>query len=466
MKKIIINNIIGIFILISSLLLVIVCVHIRSSSYTGAHTLQRIKKTGRLRLITDNSANTYYIYHDTPSGFEYDMAKKFAEFLHVRLVVKVPGWNAMFPFLLENKGDFIAAGLTITEKRKQIVDFSHPYMNIQQRLIHHKLIFDIKNLKDLNGKTIHVRRGTSYETRLEELIKSGININIVLHDNIATEELIHMVAEREIKYTVADSNIALLNRRYYPDIKVGFPIEEVESLGWAVRKNNPAFLKKINQFLEIAEKTGIKDKIYEKYYGSVEVFDYFDLKKFHERIDTRLPQYKDLIKKESKKYGFDWRMIASMIYQESHYDPDAISRTGVRGLMQVTLDTAREMEIKNRRNPVQSIKAGIKYLDLLYKRFDDIKDTHQRLLFALASYNIGYGHVRDAQQLAVKIGMDKNSWASLKKTLPLLSRRKFYKQTENGYARGWEPVRYIEQIFIYYDILRQKVMADQAFNYK
>ena len=459
MKKIFINNIIGIFILISCILLLIVCVHIRKLSYTGTQTLRRIRRTGRLRLITDNSANTYYIYHDTPRGFEYDMAKKFAEFLHVRLVVKVPGWSEMFPFLTENKGDFIAAGLTITDKRKQIVDFSRPYMDIQQRLIHHKLIFDIKNLKDLNGRTIHVRRGTSYETRLEELVKSGIKINIVLHDNIATEELIRMVNDREIKYTVADSNIALLNRRYYPDIRIGFPLEKNESLGWAVRKNNPAFLKKINEFLEMAEKTGIQGKIYEKYYGSVGIFDYFDLKKFHERIDTRLPKYKNLIIKESKKYGFDWRMIASVIYQESHYDPDAISRTGVRGLMQVTLDTAREMEIKNRRNPVQSIKAGIKYLDVLYNRFDDIKDKHQRLLFALASYNIGYGHVRDAQQLAVKMGMNKNSWASLKKVLPLLSRRKFYKQTENGYARGWEPVRYIERILIYYDILKQKIRS-------
>ncbi len=459
MKKIIINNIIGIFILTSCFLLLIVCVHIKQSSYTGLHTLKKIKKTGILRLITDNSANTYYIYHDAKMGFEYDMAKKFAEFLHVSLVAEVPGWNNMFPFLIENRGDFIAAGLTITNKRKQKVDFSRPYMTIQQRLIHHKLVLNIKNINELAGKTIHVRRGTSYETRLEELVKSGIKINIVLHNNIATEDLIRMVADREIKYTVADSNIALLNRRYYPDIRIGFQIEDDENLGWAVRKGNQAFLKKINEFLTMAEKTGMQGKIYEKYYGSVEVFDYFDLKKFHERIDTRLPQYKDLIKKESRKYGFDWRMIASVIYQESHYDKNAISRTGVRGLMQVTLDTAKEMEIKNRRNPVQSIKAGIKYLDILYKRFDDIKDKNQRLLFALASYNIGYGHVRDAQELAAKKGMNKNSWLSLKKVLPLLSRRKFYKQTEYGYARGWEPVRYIQRILIYYDILKQKVRS-------
>ncbi len=455
-KKIIVNNIIGIFVLISCFLLLAECVYIRSASYIGTHTLKIIQRTGTLRLITDNSANTYYIYRGAPMGFEYDMAQEFAKFLHVRLVVKLPGWNDMFPWLMENKGDFIAAGLTITDQRKQKVDFSRSYMTIQQRLIHHKLIFNIKNIKDLAGKTIHVRRGTTYEARLEELVKSGINIHIVLHDNIATEDLIRMVAERKIKYTVADSNIAVLNRRYYPDIRIGLAIEKKEKLGWAVRKGDKAFLDKMNQFLEMAKRTGIQNRIYEKYYGTIGIFDYFDLKKFHERIDTRLPKYKNLIIKESKKYGFDWRMIAAVIYQESHYNADAISHTGVRGLMQVTMDTAKEMEIENRANPVQSIKAGIKYLDILYKRFSDIKDKHQRLLFALASYNIGYGHVRDAQKIAESQGLDGNSWASLKKVLPLLTRRKFYKKTEHGYARGYEPVKYVERILSYYDILKQK----------
>jgi len=456
MKKFILDNIIGIFILISCSVLLAVCVHIHNKTIAASNTLERIEKTGTLRLITDNNANSYYIYRDTPMGFEYDMAKKFAEFLHARLKVEVPGWNDMFSFLAEDKGDFIAAGLTITDQRRLKVNFSSPYMTVQQRLIHHKLIFNLKNIKDLAGKTIHVRRGTSYETRLEELVREGIGIHIVLHDNIATEELIRMVAQRKIKYTVADSNIALLNRRYYPDILIGLPIQKKESLGWAVRKNDVKFLETMNDFLKMAARTGIRKRLYEKYYETVGSFDYFDLKKFHERIDTRLPQYKNLIIKESKKYGFDWRMIAAVIYQESHYNADAISHTGVKGIMQVTLDTAKDMDIKNRLNPVQSIKAGIKYLAVLYDRFDDIKNKRQRLLFALASYNIGYGHVRDAQKLAEDAGKDKNSWTSLKTTLPLLTRRKYYKKTKNGYARGREPVRYIEQIFTYYDILKQK----------
>ena len=456
MKKFILSNIIGIFILISCFLLLMVCINIHNRTIAGYHTLDRIEKTGQLRLITDNNANSYYIYQNKPMGFEYDMAKAFAKFLNAHLEVETPGWNDMFSYLIDDKGDFIAAGLTITEKRKIKINFSSPYMTIQQKLIHHKLIFNVKNIKDLAGKTIHVRRGTSYEARLEELVREGINIHIVLHDNIATEELIRMVAKRKIKYTVADSNIAMLSRRYYPDIRIGLAIQKKEKLGWAVRKGDWEFLKTMNDFLAMARKTGLQSKIYEKYYGDINFFDYFDLKKFHESIDTRLPQYKNLIIKESQKYGFDWRMIAAVIYQESHYNADAVSRTGVRGIMQVTLDTAKEMEIKNRLNPVQSIKAGIKYLDLLYNRFDDIKNKRQRLLFALASYNIGYGHVKDAQKLVENEGKDKNSWASLKTVLPLLTRWKYYKKTEHGYARGGESVRYVERILTYYDILKQK----------
>jgi membrane-bound lytic murein transglycosylase F len=206
----------------------------------------------------------------------------------------------------------------------------------------------------------------------------------------------------------------------------------------------------------MAEETGLLGKLYEKYYGNVEIFDYFDLKKFHERIKTRLPKYKAIIKTESKKYDFDWRLIAAVVYQESHFNAKAQSRTGVRGLMQVTQATAGQMGIKNRLDPKQSVNAGVKFLNLMFKRFDDISDPQQKKRFALAAYNVGYGHVRDAQKLARQQGLDINKWRSLKKTLPLLSKRKYYTQTRHGYARGQEPVRYVERIFTYYDILRQK----------
>ena len=427
----------------------------------GRHlsTVEKIQKTGKLRLITTKAVNTYYLYNNKPTGFEYDLAREFAKFLNVELDVITPGWNSMFDFLRQGKGDFIAAGLSITSQRLEYVEFSIPYMTIQQRVVHHNLVFGPKDIKDMEYRTFHVRRGTSYHYRLAEIKASGVNLEYVLHRNTPTEELISMVHDREIKFTIADSNIALLNRRYFPDIRIGIPIQEKESLAWAVRRDDSQMLKQINKFFLYAINNGILKQLTARYYDNVENFDSYELKKFHERIKTRLPKFKDAIKEESEKYGFDWRLVAAMIYQESHFNPKAKSFTNVKGLMQVTLDTAEEMGIKNRKDPNQSIRAGIKYLSLMYSRFDYIEDRYQRLLFALASYNIGYGHVKDAITLAHQQGLKATTWKDLKTVLPLLSKEKYYTKTRHGYARGWEPVHYVERILTYFDILKQKKAA-------
>lgn len=420
-------------------------------------TFERIKKTGVLRLITDNSISTYYLYNGEPTGFEYDLAMEFAKYLNVDLDIVTPGWNNMFAYLAEGKGDVIASGLAITEDRLEEVNFSIPYQKIQQHIVHHKLVFGPKNIEDLTYRTIHVARGTAYHSRLEKIKETGIEFNYILHDNTPTEDLIRMVYDREIKFTVAVNTLAYLNQRYYPDIKIGIPIhKEKKSLAWAVNKQDSQMLEQINKFFLYANETGILHRITNKYYANIQETDPYDLKRFHQRIKTRLPRYMQTIVDESLLYGFDWRLVAAVIYQESHFNPKAKSFTNVRGLMQVTTSTAEEMGISNRLNPTQSIQAGIKYLDKMFKKFDYIEDDHERLLFALASYNVGYGHVRDAMQIADDLGLDGNKWQHLKTALPLLSKSKFYKNTKHGYARGWEPVQYVKRILTYYDILKQK----------
>ncbi|MCI5130915.1 MAG: membrane-bound lytic murein transglycosylase MltF, partial [Candidatus Electrothrix sp. EH2] len=350
----------------------------------------------------------------------------------------------------------IAAGLTATQEREQLADFSDGHLQVQQQVVVHKSNNTVQELADLEGKIIHLRAATSYTERIRELRKEGYKLQTALHDNVPTEELIRQVAEQEIEVTVADSNIALLNQRYYPDIRIAFPLEEAQKVAWAVRKGESELPEQINAFFQTIEENGVFGRIYERYYRDVSIFDYVDLKKFHKRLKTRLPKYTKMIRKEAKKYGFDWRMIAAVIYQESHFDPKARSYTGVRGLMQVTRTTAREMGIKNRLNPAQSIRAGVGYLAKLYNRFTDIRTSSERLLFALAAYNIGYGHVRDAQQICRRKGWNPERWASMEKALPLLRLKKYYKETEYGYARGTEPVRYIKRILLYFDIIKQK----------
>jgi membrane-bound lytic murein transglycosylase F len=412
-------------------------------------------------MITRNNANCYYIYREKPLGFEYELAKAFSQSLGVQLEVKTANWQNILQTVNSKQGDFIAANLTITPWRDKKVDFSESYMKIQQQIIAHRNNRSIKDIKDLKNRSIHVRQGTTYQKRLEELNRDyNLNMKIVLHKDTPTEELMRRVAEKKIEVTVADSNIALLNRRYYPDIRIAFPLAVDQYLGWAVQEGNNELQDRINNFLEQSKKNGVYGKIYEKYYGNVHIFDYVDLKKYHNRIKTRLPKYKAFIKETANKFEFDWRLIAAMIYQESHFNPLATSFTGVQGLMQVTLDAAQEMGISNRLDPQQSVYAGVKYLKKLYDRWETI-NAHDRILFALASYNIGYGHVKDAQNLARQMNLNPTSWSSLKKTLPLLRIKKYYSQTKYGYARGTEPVRYITRIKLYYDILKNNQISSR-----
>ena len=437
-------------------LVIIISVFIFSGNRTSR--LKKIKSTDTLRILTDNNANCYYLYRGSPMGFEYDLAQSFAEYLDVNLKVITPEWNRMFSSLHNNKGDIIAANLTITDNRKEHVDFSKGHLTIRQHIIIHYNNRSIKSLSDLNGKKIHIRSGTSYHQRLNQLINDGLDIELILYKDLPTEEFIRMVANKEIEITVSDSHIARLNRRYYPQVRIGIPIEEEQQLAWAVEEGDDQLLTEINNFFNKIKENGEYIKIYEKYFANIEIFDYVDIIKFHQRIEKRLPQYKPIIKEQAKKYGFDWRLISAIIYQESHFNPRARSFTGVKGIMQVTLTTAREMGISNRLDPAQSIRGGVKYLKIIYKRFKNIQGM-DRMLFTLASYNIGYGHVRDAQKIARNKGLDATKWSVLKESLPLLRYRKYYQNTKYGYARGTEPVRYVNRILTYYDILRQRSIS-------
>ena len=431
---------------------IILCASI-AGCYNPNDTLRKIKNRGQLVVITDNSAHGFYLYQDQQMGFEYQLAKAFADFLNIELTIITPGWGKMFDILLSGKGDLIASSLTKTARRKNRVAFSEEYMPVQQQVIIRKGFRGLKKLSDLNGKTVHIRKNTSYHERLVELKKSGLNIHLALYENTPTEELLRQVQNNEIKITIADSNIFRLNRRYYPDLRIAFPISEHQSIGWAVKKHDIRLIKKINQFFNIIKKDGTFAQIYNKYYAGTEMFDYVDIKKFHNRLKTRLPAYKRIIEEESKKYNFDWRLIAAVIYQESQFNPNAISYTGVRGLMQLTLPTADEMGISNRLNPEESIKGGIKYLHKLYNQFENL-DPDEKLKFALGSYNVGFGHVKDARNIALQKGLDTNKWSSLEKTLPLLRYREYYEKSNFGYARGTEPIRYVNRILTYYNILK------------
>ncbi|MEA3414933.1 MAG: membrane-bound lytic murein transglycosylase MltF [Thermodesulfobacteriota bacterium] len=418
--------------------------------------LDNIIQTGNITVITRNNSHCYYLYRGQAMGFEYDLVNAFADYLGVKLEIMIAEkWDEIIPALKDGAGSFVAASMTITPKRQKEAAFSNGYISTRQYVVVRRNNTGIKKIEDLTGKTVHVRRGTSYQERLEALRKDGIDVKIKLHDNIPTDELIQQVAEGTIKVTVADRNIALLNRRYYPQIALAFPISDEQSLGWAVKPYSRKLLNKINFFFDKINSNGKFDEIYNKYYADIDNFDYVDLRKYHTRLNTRLPRYKQIIMEAAGKYNFDWRLIASQIYQESHFDPMATSHSGACGLMQLIFSTANSLGVKNMFDPVENINAGVRYLRNLYNHFDRA-DSPDRLFIALAAYNIGQGHILDARNLARKMDLDPDKWLSLKKTLPLLRYRKYYKKAKYGYCRGVEPVNYIKQIMLYYDILKRR----------
>jgi membrane-bound lytic murein transglycosylase F len=388
-------------------------------------TLQRIKKTGEITVVTRNNAHCYYLYRDQHMGFEYEMAQAFAEYLGVRLKVKVVDrWKHMIAALNNGSAAFIAASMPIMPKWQTDVAFSDGYMEVAQQIVAHRKNSKIKNAADLSGKTVDVRKGTAYQQRLMELKDQGIDLAIRLHDDLPTEELIQKVAAEEIDFTIAHSNIILINRRNFPGVVPTGSINDGLQLGWAVYPKSTELLERINAFLTAIKKSGKFDAIYNKYYGDTEDFDYVDLEAFHRRLKSRLSRYSPFIKAAAKKHGFDWRLIAAQIYQESHLNPWAKSQAGARGLMQILPNTGRSLGISDLFDPVQNINAGVQHLKNLFEHFESAKGK-DRLLIALAAYNIGQGHIQDARKLAEKKGLDPNKWESLSETLPLLQYKKY-----------------------------------------
>ena len=419
-------------------------------------TLHKILKSGQITVITKNNPHCYYLYRDEPMGFEYELAREFAAYLDVALNVKISeNWKRMSHEIRNGNAALIAAGITITPKRQKVMAFSDGYMDIRQHIISRRNRAKIKNVNDLSGKTVHVQIATAYQERLEELRHQGIDFNIELHMDTPTEELIQQVAQGEIELTVADSNIARLNQRHYPRAVMAGAISEFQQLGWAVHPEAHQLREKINSFFAAIKKNGRYEEIYNKYYGDVENFDYVDLRAFHRRIRSNLSRYSPFIKAAAKKHGFDWRLIAAQAYQESHLDPRAKSRAGARGLMQLLVSTARSLKVDDIYNPVDNINGGVQHLKNLYELFDSATGD-DRLMIALAAYNVGQGHLQDARRLAIKKKFDPDLWESLSQTLPLLRYRKYYKNAKYGYCLGTEPVIYVKQIMIYYDILKRK----------
>mgnify|MGYP001823326743 FL=1 len=380
----------------------------------------------------------------------------FADELGVELVLLIPGsFDDLFDKLSDGSAHLAAAGLTITDERKKRFLFGPAYQEITEQLVYNIAHRRPRNLSQLESGTLEVVANSSHEERLKQLSATTPNLNWKSSTELESEELLQLVSDEVIEYTIADSNEVALKQRFLINLRVAFDISEPQKLAWALPlTKDKSLLIEIEKFFGRIKQSGELNRIIERAYGHVEDFDYVGTKIFRRHIETRLPEYREMFQAAAEREGVDWRLIAAMGYQESHWDRNAVSPTGVRGIMMLTLKTAKDLKIKNRLDPESSINGGTRYFKKTLERIDESIPEPDRTWMAMAAYNVGYYHLQDAREITRKLNKNPNRWIDVKQALPLLAQRKWYKDTRYGYARGWEPVRYVENIRSYYDILK------------
>ena len=419
------------------------------------NALERIKARGELVVVTVHGAATYVEGPDVATGFEYDLAEAFANSLGVELkVVVVERSGEVIPTLLNGGADLAAAGLTETPERKKQVRFGPAYQQVRQQLVYHVEMRKPRNIDSVRGGVLEVSAGSDAAEQLRVLKEKHKNLKWRENADADSEELMQLLWDRLIDYTIVDSNVFTLNRSLYPELRVAFAVSEPIDVAWAFPPTTDSSLYDAAvQFFAGIKKSKRLAQLKERYYGHVTTFDYVGVVTYLTHIKQRLPALRPFFEAAAAEHDLDWRLLAAMGYQESHWNPDAVSPTGVRGIMMLTQATARRLGVRNRTHPEQSIFGGARYFRMQKDRLPERIPEPIRTWMALAAYNVGHGHLEDARMLAQKIGGDPDRWIDVKKALPLLSQRKWYSQTRLGYARGMEPVRYVENVRSYYAIL-------------
>ncbi|WP_127347559.1 membrane-bound lytic murein transglycosylase MltF [Idiomarina mangrovi] len=427
--------------------------------------LEQIRERGVLRVGTTLSPTTYYLDQEQPAGLEYALAQRFADELGVSLQM-VPRYSLKHLFGLLDSGevDFIAAGIDRTEQRSGKYRFTPPYQEIAQQVVFRQgSRTRPRELAELDAELVVVA-GSSHAEWLQAQQQQLPELNWRASDEHDAIELLRLVMQGDIAYTIVDSNTLAVQRRFYPDLSVAFTVRDSIDVGWVLNQQLDASLyNPLIEFFGALRDSGELDQLVDQHFGHVNQFNYVDTTLFIQAVEQVLPRYRKLFQTHSG--SLDWRLLAAISYQESLWNPRAVSPTGVRGMMMLTLPTAQQMGVRSRLNPEQSIRGGARYFEQMLQRIPARIAEPDRVWFALAAYNIGLGHLEDARILTQQQGADPDRWIDVRKRLPLLRQKKFYRQTKFGFARGDEPVRYVGNIRRYYDTLiwldeRGRIPAD------
>ncbi len=435
-------------------------------------TLSEIRQSGELRALVAYSATSYFLYKGQPLGYEYELLQRLADDMGLELRITIArDLDDMLEILSQGDVDLVAHGLAITQERKEKVAFADYLYLTKQVLVQRKpdtwrkLTLDqirqqmVQDPVELIGDTVSLRMNSSYMDRAQNLSREigGVIQIDTLNGSLSTDEIIKMVVDREIKYTFADQNLARINASFYPILDVTVPVSFSQRIAWAVHPDSDELLQVVNDWLKREKKQADFFVIYNKYFKNRSSFARRVKSPFYSLNEGQISPFDPMLKDGATELGWDWRLLASVVYQESKFDPEATSWSGAQGLMQLMPATAQELGVSDRSNAAQSLQGGVRYLSGLYHRFQEVPDSLQRIKFTLAAYNCGYNHVEDARTLAEISGLNKDRWDQNVDSMLLSLRSPSQynrKEVRGGYVRGEEPYRYVQKIFERYEHYR------------
>lgn len=427
--------------------------------------LPDLKEDSVINVITMYNSTSYFLYRGQAMGFEYDLAEQLADSLNLELKIKVAeDFDDVFKMLIRGEGDIVAFGLSITEPRKKYVAFSKDLFSTHQVLVQRKPenwrelpMYKIKQKiiddpVDLIGDTVYVKKNTSYYARLknlEEEIGGDIHIKTIKGGK-TTDDIINMVVDGDIDYTVADYNLASVNQTYYPILDIETAISFSQRIGWALRKSSLDLLDAVNNWIDHIKEDDLYYILYAKYFKDKKSYNRRVSSDLFSKKEGKISQYDKIIRENAQFLDWDWRLLTSLVYQESQFKVKNQAWTGAGGLMQIMPATAKELGLMDIHNPEDNLRAGTAYLQSLQSKFGEIRDSIQQIKFTMAAYNCGLGHVEDARRLARNLEKDANQWdGNVEDVILKLQEHKYFTRPEvhYGYVRGSEPYNYVRDIF-------------------
>lgn len=425
--------------------------------------LEQILAAGELRVISRNGPTTFYEGSEGLTGFEYTLLQGFAHSLGVKLVISSDNSSTdTYAKINSNSYDIVSASLASKLSNLKRLRSTLPYMEVSQQLVFNSRQAAPLSTSDLIGKNILVLAKSAQQEQLRNLQKSLPQLQWTEVEGAEMIDLLDMVEQGTADYAVVDSAIYSLYRYSYPNTQLGFDLNQAQPVSWALADSQDSSLfAAAEQYLSTIRQDGTLAQIKSRFFDQMAEASTADNIRFSQELETRLPLWQYHIKAAADQHGLDWQLVAAIGYQESHWNPKAESFTGVRGFMMLTTNTAKELGVSNREDPQQSINGGAKYIKYLQQRLSDKIQGEDRLYMVLAAYNSGLGHLEDARALTEKKGGNPNLWADVSQYYPLLAKYQYYSTAKHGYARGWEPVTFVQNVVNYQKILERHEKHEQ-----